>query len=381
MPRDYYEILGVDRRVNETELKRAFRKLAQKYHPDVSKEPDAENRFKEINEAYQVLSDPQRRRAYDQFGHAGVNFGAGGGGFSGFAGFEDIMEDLFSTFGGGMRNNRRGRRPRQGRDLRYDLRLGFEQALFGDDVEIEVTRWELCPDCEGNGAAPGTSPTSCPDCNGTGQVSTVRQTFLGTMRTVTDCPRCEGSGEVVDTPCATCKGKGRVRKSRSLNVNIPPGVDDGTQIRLTGEGEPGEHGGPPGNLYIVLKVDDHNIFTRRGSDVILNININVAQAALGDTVDVPLPGDQKESIRIEAGTQTGTVLKLKGKGVPKLRPDGRSSGNGDFLVVVNVAIPTKLTADQRALFEQLGHSLGTELVAENHNRGFLERMAHFFSGE
>lgn len=378
MPRDYYEILGVDRNANQAEIKKAFRKVAQRYHPDVSQDPDAQAKFQEANEAYQVLSDPERRHAYDRFGHAGVNFGSGGFTAADFGSFEDIFEDLMGAFTGRTRTSNR-RRARQGRDLRYDLHLTFEQAVFGDDVEIEVTRWERCEDCNGSGAAPGTGPVTCEECNGTGQIRQMRQTFLGSMVTVSDCPRCGGSGQVIQTPCPTCKGKAKVRKTRKLLVNIPAGVDDGTQIRLSGEGEPGELGGPPGNLYVVLSVEPHPFFKRRGHDILVEINLNVAQAALGDTITVPTI-DGEDKIKIDPGTQTGTIFTLKGKGFPRLRPDGKTSGRGDQLCIVNVVVPSKLTPEQRAHFEALRQSLHTDLISQGGTKGIFDRVVNFFSG-
>jgi molecular chaperone DnaJ len=380
MPRDYYEILGVERNASQEEIKRAFRQVGKKYHPDVSTEPDAQAKFQEANEAYQVLSDPDRRRSYDRFGHAGVNFGAGG--FSDFAGgFEDIFEEFMGAFTGRARSGGARRRARQGRDLRYDLQLTFEQAVFGDDVEIDLSRWEICPECEGSGAEPGHDPITCPECNGSGQVRNMRQTFLGSMVTVSDCPRCGGKGQVIETPCHNCDGKARVRETRTLAVNIPPGVDDGTQIRLSGEGEPGELGGPPGNLYVVLSVEAHQFFKRRGYDILLEINVNVAQAALGENIVVPtVEGEQ--TIKVEPGTQTGQILKLKNMGFPKLRANGTNAGRGDQLCIVNVSIPTRLTPDQRALFENLRDTLDTEVIASaDSGKSILDRVVNFFSGE
>jgi molecular chaperone DnaJ len=379
MARDYYEILGVERSASQDDIKKAFRRVGKMYHPDVSDAPDAHAKFQEANEAYQVLSDPAKRRSYDQFGHAGVNFGAGG--FTDFGGIEDIFEEFMGAFTGRGRATNNRRRARQGRDLRYDLNLSFEQAVFGDDIDIEVTRLELCEDCNGTGAEPGTQPATCPDCNGTGQVRQMRQTFLGSMVTVTDCPRCSGTGRIIDTPCKTCKGKSRVRHTRTLTVNIPAGVDDGTQIRLSGEGEPGEHDGPAGNLYVVLTVAQHAFFKRHGSDILLEINVNVSQAALGANILVPtVEGD--EQIRIDPGMQTGSIIKIKSKGFPRLRPDGKSSGRGDQLCIVNLVVPNKLTAEQKALFEQLGRTLETQVVStERDGRGSIfERVVNFFGG-
>jgi molecular chaperone DnaJ len=382
MPRDYYDVLGVPRNASADEIKRAFRRLARQYHPDVSSEPDAEERFKEINEAYRVLSDEDKRAAYDRFGHAGVNGGAGGfsgfGGATGFPGFEEIFEEFFGGFGGTSRRQRR-RGPVQGRDLRYDLTIDFNQAVFGAEIDIEVTRRDTCNVCKGSGAAPGTTPRRCPDCNGTGQLRQVRQTFLGSMVNIVDCGRCGGSGEVIDTPCRECNGSGTVHRPRKLTVKIPPGVDDGTQIRLANEGEPGLRGGPPGDLYVVLTVTPHEFFKRRDSDILLEVSINVAQAALGDTITVPTV-DGEEQIQVPAGTQSGKVIRMRGKGVPRLRRDGTTSGRGDQLLIINVETPTKLTKEQRELFEQLAKTLGSEVVPQKSGRGFMERVADFFSG-
>jgi molecular chaperone DnaJ len=379
MPRDYYEILGVPRNANKDDIKKAFRGLARKYHPDVSAENNAEERFKEINEAYTVLSDDDKRAAYDRFGHAGVNGGMPGGfgGFSGgFPGFEEIFEELFN-FGTGGRRRRRG--PVQGQDLRYDLTIDFEQAVFGAELDIEVKRRDACDSCAGTGASPGTSPRRCPECNGSGQVRQVRQTFLGSMVNVTDCTRCRGTGEVIDTPCPTCNGAGALYKTRTLTVSIPPGVDDGMQIRLSGEGEPGQRNGPPGDLYVVLHVTPHEFFKRHKNDIILEVSINVAQAALGDDIEVP-GVEGAERITVPSGTQSGKIIQLKGKGVPKLRRDGSTAGRGDQLVVITVEIPSKLSKEQRRLFEELSKTLGHEVTPQKVGRGFLDRVADFFTG-
>lgn len=380
MPRDYYEVLGVSRSASKDEIKRAFRQLARQYHPDVSDAPDAEERFKEINEAYRVLSDDDKRAAYDRFGHAAVNGGMPGGfgGFSGgFPGFDEIFEEFFGGFGMGTRRRRPG--PVQGRDLRYDLTIDFEQAIFGAEVDIEVKRRDTCDVCHGSGAKPGTSPRTCRECNGAGQVRQVRQTFLGSMVNITECPRCHGRGEVIDSPCEQCGGSGIMNKARRLTVSIPPGVDDGTQIRLSGEGEPGQRSGPPGDLYVVLHVTPHEFFKRRNSDIILEVSINVAQAALGDTIRVPTV-DGEEEVAVPPGTQSGKVIRLRGKGVPKLRRDGSTSGRGDQLLVITVDIPTKLTKEQRELFEALSRTLGKEVTPQKAGRGFMDRVADFFSG-
>jgi molecular chaperone DnaJ len=353
--RDYYEVLGVGRQANETDIKRSFRRLARQYHPDMNKSPEAEARFKEINEAYEVLSDPDKRAAYDRYGHAGPQAGFGGfGDFRGFGGFEDIFD---SFFGGGMRTSAARRGPARGSDLRYDLTIEFEEAIFGCEKEILVARHEVCPQCKGSGAEPGTQPIRCPQCNGTGEVRRQQQTILGSFVQVTTCPRCQGEREIVTSPCTKCRGQKVVDLERSISVKIPAGVDDGTRIRLANEGEPGIRGGPAGNLYVVLHVEPHAYFRRDDINILLELDINVAQAALGDKIKVPtLDGD--EDLAIPAGTQTGEVFRLRGKGVPHLRRNGR----GDQLVMTHVLTPTKLTRKQKQLLEDLSETLGKEVV-------------------
>jgi len=372
--RDYYEILGVSRNASQDELKSAFRRLARQYHPDVNNSPDAEERFKEINEAYAVLSDSEKRAAYDRFGHAGVRGPGGGPDINvDFSDFADIFGDLFG-FGGFGRSSRRARNaPRRGGDLQYRVDLNFEESIFGVEKEIEITRDEICETCNGSGAEPGTTPKRCPTCNGAGEVRQVRQTILGSMVQVATCPTCNGQGETIDTPCHTCQGRGQVRKTRKKVVNIPAGVDTGTQIRLAGEGQPGINGGPNGNLYIVIQVKQHKYFRRREYDILMDLNINVAQAALGAEVQVPTV-DGPDSLRIPAGTQPGKVLHLRNKGVPHLRGNGR----GDQLVVVNVEIPNRLNQEQRELFEELAKSLGSEVRPQE--RGFLDWLKEALGG-
>ncbi len=345
------------------DLKTAFRRLARQYHPDVNKSPDAEERFKEINEAYAVLSDPQKRSAYDRFGHAGVS-GPGGAGVNvDFNDFADIFGDLF---GFGRQTSRRARNaPHRGADLQIRVDLTFEEAVFGVEKEIEIIRDEVCSTCNGTGAEPGTSPVRCPTCNGSGEVRQVRQTILGSMVQVTTCPTCGGAGETISTPCHTCQGRGLQRVTRKRVINVPAGVDTGTQIRMAGEGQPGTNGGPNGNLYVVINVKSHKYFRRRDFDILLDLNINIAQATLGAEVEIPTV-DGPAMLKIPNGTQPGKVLTLRGKGVPHLR----GSGRGDQLVVVNVEVPVHLSRDQRELFEKLATTMGTEVKPQE--RGFLD---------
>ncbi len=371
--RDYYEILGVPRDASQEEIKSAFRRLARQYHPDVSDAPDAEERFKEINEAYGVLSDPEKRRRYDQFGRAGLG---DLGDMPDFAtmDFSDIFEEILGSFGFGFGGTgTRARRPRRGRDLQMSLTLTFEEAVFGAEKTIEVTRNERCDRCRGSGVEPGTTPQRCSTCGGRGEIRQVRQTIFGSMMQSVVCPTCGGRGEVIPTPCRTCQGNGLVRRTVQKVVSIPAGVDDSTQIRLSGEGEPGTLGGPNGDLYLVLRVQRHPFFKRRGNDILLDLDINVAQAALGAEIKVPTI-DGEETLRIPSGTQPGQVFTLRGRGIPYLRKNGR----GDQLVIVNVAIPRKLTKEQRELFEKLAATLGTN--AKPKEKGFLEWLNEALGG-
>src|SRR5215211_2633643 len=370
--RDYYEVLGVGKNANDDELKASFRKLARQFHPDVNKEPDAEEKFKELNEAYGVLSDSEKRARYDRFGKEGL--GNMGGGFHDYtADFSDIFEELFGR-GFGFSTGRRSRNsPRRGRDLQMQVTLTFEEAVFGVEKEIDFQREETCSRCNGSGAEPGTSPIRCSTCNGQGEVRQVRQTFLGQMVQTATCPTCNGRGEIISTPCKTCHATGLERKTVRKKVQIPGGVDSGTQIRLAGEGGPGANGGPTGSLFLILDVQPHQFFQRRENDIILNLDINVAQAVLGAEVEVPtLDGDEK--LKIPSGTQPGKVFQIRNKGVPHLRRNGR----GDQLVIVNVAVPTKLTKEQRELFEKLAESLGTTVKPQE--KGFLDWLNEALGG-
>jgi len=371
--RDYYESLGIPRTASPDEIKSAFRKLARQHHPDVSDAPEAEERFKELNEAYAVLSDADKRTAYDRFGHAGVQ-GVGGVPPDFTVDFADIFEEFFGGLGGFGRTSRRSRNaPHRGADLQYRMELTFEESIFGAEKEIDITRDETCETCQGSGAEPGTTPTRCATCSGSGEVRQVRQTLLGSMVQVSTCPACNGAGETIATPCHTCSGRGLERKTRKKVVAIPAGVDNGNQIRLAGEGQPGVNGGPHGNLYLVVTVRAHKYFRRREDEILLDLNINIAQAALGADVEVPTV-DGLEKMKIPAGIQPGKVLRLRSKGVPRLRGNGR----GDQLVVVNVEIPKTLSSEQRQLFEQLAHSLGSEVKPAE--RGFLDWLKETLGG-
>ena len=370
--RDYYDILGVPRGAPPEDIKSAFRRLARQYHPDVNKASDAEERFKEINEAFAVLSDDQKRAAYDRFGHAGLD---GMGGMPDFSNIDlgDIFEELFG-FGFGRRSGGQQRNvPRRGADLQYNLTLAFEEAVFGVEKEVEFTRDEVCARCDGAGAEPGTTKSACPTCGGRGEVRQTRQTFFGNMVQVATCPNCRGKGEIIGTPCKTCNGRGLERKTVKKSVKIPGGVDNGTQVRLGSEGQPGLNGGPQGDLYIAINVREHRYFKRRDDEIMLDLDINVAQAALGAEVEVPTV-DGATLLSIPPGVQTGKVLRMRGKGVPHLRGGGR----GDQLVVVDVAIPRKLNAEQRKLFEQLAETMGNEAQPKEH--GLLDKLREVLGG-
>ncbi len=351
MKRDYYEVLGVGKTASETEIKQAYRKLARQHHPDVNPgDKEAEAKFKEATEAYDVLSDGDKRARYDQFGHAGVDpnqAGGFGGGFDMGGGFGDIFDMFFVGGGGGQRRNG----PQRGSDLRYDMTLTFEEAAFGTEKEIEIPRMESCSDCQGSGAAAGTHPTTCPQCRGAGQVKTAQRTPFGQFQTVRTCPQCHGEGKIISSPCKTCNGQGKVRHVKTLKINIPVGSEDSLSLRLNGDGEAGTRGGPPGDLYIVLHVKPHKFFDREGNDVFCEVPITFVQAALGTEIDVPtLDGAVK--MKIPEGTQTSTVFRLKGHGIPYRR----GSGRGDQHVRVVVATPTKLTEKQKDLLREFGEA-------------------------
>ena len=369
--RDYYEILGVSRDASPDDLKSAFRNLARQYHPDVNKAQDAEERFKEINEAYGVLSEPEKRAAYDRFGHAGVNYQ----GMPDFSSIDlsDILEGFFG-FGGFGNGGRRSRNaPRRGADIGSRVHLTFEEAVFGVEKEIDISRDEKCSHCNGSGAEPGTTPRTCSTCNGQGEVRQVHQTFLGSMVQVATCPTCNGKGEVIDTACHICRGRGLERKTIKKTVPIPAGVDNGNQIRLAGEGQPGLNGGPNGNFFLEIEVAPHKFFRRRGVDILLDLDINIAQAALGDAIHIPTV-DGEVDLRIPPGTQPGKVFRLKDRGVPLIRKDSR----GDQLITVNVQVPSSLDANQRQLLEALGKTMGTEIKIQE--RSFFDKLKDVLGG-
>nr|PZN28627.1 MAG: molecular chaperone DnaJ [Chloroflexota bacterium] len=361
--RDYYEVLGVQRGASQDEIKKAFRRLARQYHPDVNKDPGAEAKFKEINEAYEVLSDPDKRAMYDRFGHMGPT---GGPGYDPFGG-ADPFGSIFEAFFGGQPGRGAHRGPQRGADLRYTLTITFEEAVFGTEKEIEFRRLETCGTCRGTGAEPGTDPVRCPKCGGLGEIRTRAPIF--NMVTVTTCDQCRGEGTVIAIPCRDCRGEGRVRQTRRLTVKIPAGVDSSSQIRITGEGEAGPRGGPHGNLYVALEVEPHPFFVREGNDIIMELPLNIAQAALGVEVEVPTV-DGTETLRVPPGTQTGATFRLRGKGVPYLR----GSGRGDQIIVTRVVVPTRLTEHQRRLFQELEKSLEPVEIGSQQDDGFFGRI-------
>lgn len=355
---DLYHVLGVERGASDAEIKRAFRKLAQQWHPDVNTEPGAQERFKEINDAYQILSDPERRQRYDMFGRAGVDGAAGGpgaAGFEGFGGFGDIFDAFFGGAAGGG-SARRGR-PQPGADLRYDLRITFEEAVKGTEKEIEFRVLGRCATCSGSGAKEGTEPITCPQCEGRGEVRSIRQTMLGQMVNVSACPRCHGEGKIIEAACPTCHGDGRTEGKRALRVTIPAGIDEGHQIRLTNEGEVGPRGGPAGSLYVAVHVTPHPKLKRDGTELYYEAQVSIAQAALGTRIMVPTV-DGDEEVEIKPGTQPDTEVRLRGKGVPHLR---RTGSRGDLHVLIDVVVPTKLSKKQRELLEAYATESGEQV--------------------
>jgi molecular chaperone DnaJ len=371
--RDYYEVLGVSKNATKDEIKKAYRKLSKQYHPDINKEPDAAEKFKEISEANEVLSDEQKRAQYDQFGHTDPNQGFGGfGGGSGFGGFEDIFETFF---GGGGRRSRDPNAPRQGADLQYTMTLSFEEAVFGKETNIEIPREETCDTCHGSGAKPGTKPETCSHCKGSGQLNVEQNTPFGRIVNRRVCNYCSGTGKMIKEKCSTCAGTGKVKKRKTINVKIPAGVDDGQQLRVSGQGEAGSNGGPAGDLYVVFRVRSHEFFEREGDDIYCEMPLTFAQAALGDEIEVPtLHG--KVKLKIPAGTQTGTRFRLRGKGVPNVR----GYGQGDQHIHVRVITPTKLSEEQKNLLREFSALSGSDNPDEQHD-SFFAKVKRAFKGE
>lgn len=368
--RDYYEVLGIERNASEEDIKKAFRRLAFQYHPDRNKEPGAEAKFKEISEAYEVLSSPDKRAAYDRFGHAaGEGWTARESADFGFGGLGDIFETFF---GGVSATATRG--PRQGSDLNMEFTLTLEEVATGVEREIEIKRIENCSVCNGLGSKPGTQSAKCPSCRGTGQVRKTQRSVFGSFVNITTCDRCEGEGTIITDPCTNCRGTGRERQTRKLKVRVPAGIEDGSQIRLSSEGNAGARGGPPGNVYILVHVQEHPLFTREGDDIILDFPLNIAQAALGYEVEIPTMNG-REKVRIPAGTQSGRVFRVRDRGLPHLQRSGR----GDLLVRVNVHIPTSLTEQQKKLLEDLARTL-EESDNSSNDKGFFKRMKDAFKG-
>ena len=370
--RDFYEVLGLQKGATEDEIKKAFRKKAMEFHPDRNPgDKISEEKFKEVNEAYSILSDPQKKDKYDRFGHAGVdpNAGFGGGGFGG--GFEDIFGDLFGGMFGGQGGGRRRNGPRKGQDLQKSISITFDEAAFGTKKQIQINKYVACESCGGSGAESGSQKVTCPKCNGTGEVRTTQRTPFGQFTNVQPCDKCGGSGEAIEKPCHTCSGTGKVRKTVTISVDIPAGVDNDSVISIRGQGEPGSNGGPNGDLYAVISVQPHPLFTRKGSDLWLEMPITFSQAALGDDIIVPTL-KEKVSYKIPAGTQPETIFRLKGKGIKSLR----TAKVGDLYVKVTLEVPTKLTGEQKKMISKLGESLNMEGYSKK--KKFADTMKEIF---
>ncbi len=360
---EYYEILGVPRNATQADIKKAFRSLALKYHPDRNPgDKEAEEKFKEINEAYSVLSDPEKRANYDRYGRA-EGVGAGFGAFTG-AGFGDIFEDIFGDFFGFT--GQRRPRPAKGNDLRYDLDITLEESAFGTEKEIDIPKWETCSTCSGSGSEPGKGPVGCSQCKGTGNIR-FQQGFFSISKT---CGSCQGTGKIITDPCPTCKGDGKVKKVRTLSIKVPPGVDSGSRLRMSGEGEPGVYGGPPGDLYIVIGIKKHPVFLRKGNDIYCQVNISFPQAVLGAEIEVPTLG-ALSTLKIPPGTQSGKAFHLRGKGIPRLGGHGR----GDEIVVVSIEVPKHVTQRQKELLEEFA-----QLSGDKTSRTFKDKIKDIFSG-
>jgi molecular chaperone DnaJ len=373
MARDYYETLGVSRDADKEEIKQAYRRLARKYHPDVNKEPGAEERFKEINRAYEILSEPETKARYDRFGEAGVGAGAGAGyqDFGDMGGFADIFESFFSGFAGsgtGTQTRRRGG-PVRGDDLRLDLKLDFREAVFGGEKEIRISHLETCTNCSGSGAKPGTRPRTCPTCTGSGQVRRATRTPFGSFTQVSVCPTCNGTGQVIEEKCDVCSGNGQRQETKKLKITIPAGVDNGTRLRVSGEGDAGQRSGPSGDLYVYLFINDDPEFQREGINILSEVKISYLQAILGSRMEVKTV-DGPEELLIPPGTQPSTVLTLEGKGVPKL---GNPVSRGDHRITISVDIPTRINPEERELLEKLAKIRG-DRVGKGGIEGLIGKM-------
>ena len=380
MARDYYEVLGVDRNASQDEIKKAFRKKARQYHPDVNRDnpKEAEEKFKEANEAYEVLSDDTKKAQYDQYGHDAFTQGGGAsaggfqGGFGGFGGQAGGFGDIFDMFFGGGGRQQQG--PQKGNDLREDIDISFEDAAFGKSMDITVHRHEECDHCHGTGGEPGSKVDTCPNCRGTGQESVVQNTPFGQMRTQRTCSKCHGSGKFIEKKCSKCRGEGQVIAKRKIAIKVPPGVDNGSRLRVANEGEPGILGGPKGDLYVYIYVRPHKEFERNGNDVVSRVNISFAQAALGATVQVNTL-DGKVDLKIPEGTQTGTAFRIKGKGIPYLRnPNQR----GDQHIIVTVQTPKKLTEKQRELLLRFANESDEDVNVLQVSKGLFDKLKDAF---
>jgi len=369
--KDYYESLGLSKGASDEEIKKAFRQQAKKFHPDVNPgNSRAEARFKEINEAYEVLSDSDKKARYDQFGHAGVdpNFGGGspyGGGFGGFGGMDFDLGDIFgSIFGGGGRSTSRNRNaPRKGERVRTGVTITFEEAAFGCDKDLSIQRIEVCDDCTGSGCKQGTTAEKCANCNGSGVVTTQQRTPFGVMQSTADCPKCSGRGKIIHQPCEKCRGLGMIRRNKTVKVSIPGGIDNGQTISVRGQGSAGANGGEPGDLFVTVSIKRHEFFERNGTSVLLNLPITFVQASLGADLEVPtLDGNVKYTV--PAGTQTGSVFRLKGKGIQNIR----GSGRGDQYITVNVTVPTSLSKEQKDLLVKFADAGGEEILNKKYKK-------------
>ncbi|SEO32237.1 molecular chaperone DnaJ [Amphibacillus marinus] len=371
--RDYYDVLGVGKNAPKEEIKKAYRKLARKYHPDVNKDTDAPDKFKEAKEAYEVLSSEQKRAQYDQFGHAGPQSQGFGGGFGGedFGGFGDIF-DMFFGGGGGRRDPNA---PKQGNDLQYTMVLEFEEAIFGKETDIFIPKEETCDTCSGSGAKPGTKPETCKHCQGTGQMNIEQNTPFGRVVNKRVCHHCSGTGKEIKEKCTTCSGKGTLKKRKKIHINIPAGIDDGQQIRVAGQGEPGANGGPAGDLYVVVQVKSHEFYQREGDHIYCDMPVTFTQAALGDEIEIPTVHG-KVKLKVPAGTQTGKTFRLRGKGAPNVR----GYGQGDQHVKIRVITPTSLTTKQKELLREFNDLSGNE-AADEQEESFFSKVKRAFKGE